>query len=123
MYIRIPWSKEKMAFFKRVPSDGQKGKVSYNSGIVSGIVQLAVAEVEGVALPAHKKRGLSMYFEKDGIIAEISVSVDYGYNVPDVAFKIQQTVKHNVEAMTEYKVSKVNVHVVGVEFSEEHFSE
>lgn len=30
-----------MAFFKRVPSDGQKGKVSYNSGIVSGIVQLA----------------------------------------------------------------------------------
>ena len=54
---------------------------------------------------------------------EISVSVDYGYNVPDVAFKIQQTVKHNVEAMTEYKVSKVNVHVVGVEFSEEHFSE
>ncbi|MFQ7035565.1 MAG: hypothetical protein ACLRTQ_07805 [Candidatus Borkfalkia sp.] len=36
---------------------------------------------------------------------------------------MQQTVKHNVEAMTEYTVSKVNVHVVGVEFSEEHFSE
>ena len=41
-----------MAFFKRVPSDGQKGKVSYNSGIVSGIVQLAVAEVEGAIMPS-----------------------------------------------------------------------
>mgnify|MGYP001101166980 CR=1 FL=1 len=112
-----------MALFKRVPPEGQKGKVSYNSGIVSGIVALAVKEVEGVELLAGKKKGLKLYFEKDGIYAEISVNADYGYSVPDVAFKIQQSVKHNVEAMTEYKVSKVNVHVVGVEFSEEHFSE
>ena len=62
-----------MAFFKRVPSDGQKGKVSYNFGIVSGIVQLAVAEVEGVALPANKKRWLKLYNEyiTDVIIAAI----------------------------------------------------
>ena len=109
-----------MSLFKIVPSEGHKGKVSYNTGIVSGIIQLAVAEVEGVAMPANKKRWLKLYFQKEGIFAEISVSVDYGYNVPDVAFKIQQTVKHNVEAMTEFKVAKINVHVVGVEFSEEH---
>lgn len=60
-----------------------------------------------------------MYFEKDGIYAEISVKVDYGYTVPDVAFKIQQTVKHNVEAMTKYKIAKVDVFVVGVEFAED----
>lgn len=112
-----------MAQFKHHPSDGHKGKISYNSGIVSSIVQLAVVEVEGVALP-DKKRWLKLYFEKDGVVADISVSVDYGHNVPDVAFKIQQTVKHNVEAMTEFKVAKVDVHVVSVEFSEEqHFAE
>ena len=112
-----------MAQFKHHPSDGHKGKISYNSGIVSSIVQLAVVEVEGVALP-DKKRWLKLYFEKEGVVADISVSVDYGHNVPDVAFKIQQTVKHNVEVMTEFKVAKVDVHVVSVEFSEEqHFAE
>lgn len=112
-----------MAFFKKVPSDGHKGKVSYNAGIVSGIVSLAVSEVEGVELLSGKRKGLKLYFEKDGIYADISVKVDYGYTVPEVAFKIQQTVKHNVEAMTKYKIAKVDVYVVGVEFSEEHPAE
>ncbi|HIZ08931.1 MAG TPA: Asp23/Gls24 family envelope stress response protein [Candidatus Borkfalkia avicola] len=105
-----------MAIFRRVPPDGQKGKVSYNSGIVGKIISLAVAEIEGVEMLANKKRGLKLYFEKDGVYADISVRVDYGYNVPEVAFKIQQSVKHNVEAMTKYKVAKVDVYVVDVEF-------
>ena len=44
-----------MALFRKVPSDDQKGKVSYNAGIVSSIVSLAVSEVEGVELLAGKK--------------------------------------------------------------------
>ena len=105
-----------MAIFRRVPPDGQKGKVSYNSGIAGKIISLAAAEIEGVEMLANKKRGLKLYFEKDGVYADISVRVDYGYNVPEVAFKIQQSVKHNVEAMTKYKVAKVDVYVVDVEF-------
>ncbi len=112
-----------MAIFKKVPSDGQKGKVSYNAGIVSGIVNLAVSEVEGVQMLPGKKKGLRLYFEKGGIYADISVKVEYGYNVPEVAFKIQQTVKHNVEAMTKYKVAKVDVYVVGVDFPQEYTAE
>ena len=71
--------------------------------------------MEGVELLGGKKKGLKIYFEKNGIYADISVIVDYGYNVPEVAFKIQQTVKHNVEAMTNYKVAKVDVYVEGVD--------
>ena len=112
-----------MAIFRRVPPDGQKGKVSYNSGIVGKIISLAVAEIEGVEMLANKKRGLKLYFEKDGVYADISVRVDYGYNVPEVAFKIQQSVKHNVEAMTKYKVAKVDVYVVDVEIRGEHSAE
>ena len=108
-----------MAIFKRVPPDGHKGKVSYNSGIVGGIVNLAVSEVEGVEMLPGKK-SFKLYFEKDGIYADIAVKVDYGCSVPEVAFKIQQTVKHNVEAMTKYKIAKVDVRVVGVDFLGEH---
>ena len=33
-----------------------------------------------------------------------------------MAFKIQETVRHNIESMTEYKVASVNVIVKGVFF-------
>ena len=89
---------------------------------MSGIIQLAVAEIEGVTMLGGKK-GLRIYFEKDGIYADISVKIDSGYSVPEVAFKIQQSVKHNVEAMTKFKVAKVDVYVVGVEIRGEHAAE
>ena len=112
-----------MALFRRVPPDGQKGKVRYNAGIVGEIVALAITEVEGVAPVAAKKKGLKLYSGKDGLYVDIFVKVEYGYNVPEVAFKIQQAVKHNVEAMTKYKVAKVDVYVVGVDFAQDRVAE
>ena len=100
------------------PDNGQKGRISYNAGIVSGIVSLAVSEVDGVSLLNTKNKGIKLLFEKQGIVADISVKVDYGYNVPSLAFRIQQSIKHNVESMTKYKVDKVDVHIQDVNFPE-----
>lgn len=100
------------------PDNTQKGKISYNAGIVSGIVSLAVSEVDGVSLLNTKSKGIKLFFEKQGIAADISVKVDYGYNVPSLAFRIQQSIKHNVESMTKYKVDKVDVHIQDVNFPE-----
>lgn len=98
------------------PNDKQNGKVVYNTGIVNGIVALAVDEVEGTTLLTGKKRGISLFLEKDGIYADVSVIVKYGYNVPELAYRIQQSVKQNVENMTKYKVAKVDVHIQDVIF-------
>ena len=96
--------------------DNQSGKVVYNAGIVHNIVALAVTEVEG-ALPLQgKKSGISLYLEKDGIYADVSVIVKYGYNVPELAYRIQQSVKQSVENMTHFKVAEVDVHVLDVVF-------
>ena len=89
-----------MAHIRHDPTSTQKGKVTYNSGIVSGIVALAINEVDGVSLLNTKNKGVKLNFEKQGIIADISVKVDSNYNVPSLAFKIQQSIKHNVESMT-----------------------
>jgi uncharacterized alkaline shock family protein YloU len=97
--------------------DGQDGKVVYNAGIVHNIVALAIGEVEGAVLVQGKKNGISLYLEKDGIYADVSVGVKYGYNVPELAYRIQQSVKQSVENMTKYKVAEVNVHVRDVDFS------
>lgn len=98
--------------------DGQSGKVVYNAGIVHNIVALAVAEVEGAMPVQGKKSGISLYLEKDGIYADVSVVVKYGYNVPELAYRIQQSVKQSVENMTDYKVAQVDVHIQDVVFTD-----
>lgn len=107
-----------MAHLRHDPSSTQKGKITYDAGIVNGIVALAIKEVDGVSLLNTKNRGVKLEFEKDGIIADISVKVDYGYNVASLAFRIQQSIKHNVESMTKFKVDKINVHIQDVDFPE-----
>jgi uncharacterized alkaline shock family protein YloU len=79
---------------------------------------LAVAEVEGTLPLPNKKNGITLFLEKDGIYADISVVVEYGYNVPELAYRIQQSVKQSVENMTKFKVAKVDVHIEDVVFSE-----
>ena len=106
-----------MSNFKLTSNDKQKGKIVYNAGIVQNIVALAVAEVEGTVPSQAKKGGISLFLEKDGIYVDVSVVVKYGYNVPELAYRIQQTVKQSVENMTHFKVGEVDVHVVDVVFT------
>ncbi len=108
-----------MSNFKLTSNDKQKGKIVYNAGIVQNIVELAVAEVEGTVPAENKKGGISLYLEKDGIYVDVSVIVRYGYNVPELAYRIQQSVKQSVENMTRFKVAEVNVHIQDVIFCEE----
>ncbi|MBO5926760.1 MAG: Asp23/Gls24 family envelope stress response protein [Clostridia bacterium] len=111
-----------MAIYKRNNSE-KKGKVTYNTGIVKGIVALAISEVSGVAIKKGKKGQLNFLkvnFNEDVLNIEINIDVIYGYNVPDVAFNVQQSVKHNIESMSKYKVDSVDVFVSGVVFDENH---
>ena len=107
-----------MAHFRHDPTTTQKGKITYNPGIVIGIVALAIGDVEGVELLDGKNKGIKLNFEKQEITADVSVKVDSTVNVSALAFKIQQSIKHSVESMTSYKVSKVNVHIQDVNFPE-----
>ena len=100
-------------------AEDKSGKVVYNAGIVKGIVALAVNEVKGTLPLTNNRGGITLFLEKDGVYADVSVVVKYGYNVPELAYRIQQSVKQNVENMTRYKVVKVDVHIEDVVFSEE----
>ena len=112
-----------MASIKYTSPNGQKGKVTYNADIVSGIVALSLQETEGVRPISNKSKGIKLCFEKEGVFVDISVIAEYGYNVPEIAYRIQQTVKQMVESMTDYKIAKVDVHVQSVVFPEKKKSE
>ena len=97
--------------------------------VVAVIAGVAVAEVAGVAnmqsgfatgiseaLSGKKNRTKGIKVEVDDKTTKIDVSiiVEYGTRIPDVAFDIQNRVKKAVETMTGLNVVEVNVHVQGV---------
>ena len=113
-----------MAAYKKNIESENKGKIVYNVGIVKGIIRLAVEDVVGVAMQKtgrSSKNSDNIKVEANGGKIDVSVNVDilYGYSVRDVAFDIQQNIKHSVESMSKYKIGKIDVRVNGVIFSEE----
>lgn len=112
-----------MVSFKNFPQNKHEGKVVYKDGIIDSIVYLAVNELEFVEFASvrgkvAKAKSIKVSKEKDGIHVEVTVKIHYTQSVTEMAFKIQETIRHNVEAMTEYHITAVNVNVVGVLFDE-----
>ena len=111
--------------------DELKDNVTYKKNVVISIVSLATQEINGIASISRKSvsviksalskninRGIIVSFENNTASIDVFVNVKFGYSVKDVAFRVQENIKSSVESMTEYKVGSVNVHVVGVTFSD-----
>lgn len=113
-----------MAHFKKIPQKRNEDKIVYGDGIVDGIVLIALEEVpyaELYSLKTHKSghnKSVKVFFDKDGVHIDVKVKIHFTQCVSDMAFKIQETVRHNVESMTEYRVAGVNVIVKGVLFGD-----
>lgn len=86
---------------------------------VKGVMGLETSYVSGIAQKFVKKapapKGIKVSTGEDSVVIDISVNVEYGVNIPSVAWDVQDSVKKSVEAMTGLTVEKVNVHIVGVE--------
>ena len=112
-----------MARFKKIPQV-HEGKVVYYDGIIDGIVLLAIKEIPYIELDTKETSSLSrnnaikVKRAQDGIHIDVTVKIHYSQNVSDMAFKIQESIRHNVEAMTERHVASVNVHISGVSFDD-----
>lgn len=101
-----------------------RDKLIYGDGIVEGIVQLAVAEIpyaeiyRGVIGKRPPEDAVKVVIDKSNATVDVTVCIHYSQCVSDMAFKIQEAVKYNVESMTDYNVVAVNVNVKGVTFDE-----
>ena len=113
-----------MARFKKIPQNRHEGKIVYGQGIVDGIVVLSVKEVENAELfsPAPRRKlrssAVSVKIEKEGVHIDVAIKVHFAQCVSDVAFKIQEAVRRNVESMTEFHIASVNIIVKDVSFGD-----
>ena len=115
--------------------ENPNGTVSFATEVVATIAGLAATEVEGVASMSSQNSGLADMFSRkntrnftkgvridlDGnkVTVDITIVVEYGSPVPDVARSIQENVKKAIETMSGLDVHAVDVHVSGVSFERE----
>ena len=110
-----------------INDEGLEGKeeIRISNDVVAAIAGKAVSEVSGVYSMAggiaevlKGKKGFSKGIkvevgEKETKI-DVSIIVEYGVRIPDIAFEIQSRVKKAVETMTGLTVVAVNIHIQGI---------
>ncbi|MBR1558967.1 MAG: Asp23/Gls24 family envelope stress response protein [Clostridia bacterium] len=116
-------------------NENPDGTVSFATEVVATIAGLAATEVDGVASMSSPSSGFADMFTRkntrnftkgvridlDGnkVAVDITIVVDYGSPVPDVARNIQENVKKAIETMSGLDVRSVDVHVSAISFERE----
>lgn len=111
--------------------DDSLGSVKIADDVVAMIAALAAAEVEGVASMAGTLTGelmnkmgynsltkgvkVEVYGKK--VKVDLSITVEYGYNIPATSQKVQNKVQNTIENMTGLQVTDVNIRIAGVHVS------
>ena len=107
-----------------------KGKITCNRKILLSIISLATKEINGVSalqdcfsmklkriFTRSDNTGVKIKFSTNGqLTIDVYIRVYNGNNVPEIAYKVQDNIKNNISSMVDMRVSKINIHVVGVDF-------
>lgn len=108
--------------------DVNLGTVKIADDVVAKIAGLAAMEVEGVAAMAgnitnelldrvgvkNLARGVKVEVTEKKVKAELSLIMEFGYNIPQISQKVQDKVKNAIENMTGLSVTDVDIHIAGV---------
>ncbi len=104
-----------------------EGRCIISEEVIATIAATAAVEVPGVASMANRSmdiRGLvsstgnktvAVVNNENETLIDVYVNLKAGTRIPEVAGQIQRQVKSAVQAMTGKPVTKVNVHVAGME--------
>ncbi len=109
------------------------GEVRIADEVVAIIAGLAATEADGVACMAgnisnewisrlgmkNLSKGVKVEVTEEHVSVDLSLTMKYGYSIPDVCEKVQEKVKTAIENMTGLSVLDVNIRVAGVSAEEE----
>lgn len=112
---------------------GDQGTIKISEEVIASIAAMAATETEGVgglctgltseiaSLLGRKNtgRGVKVQLgERDTVSVDLSILVQFGRAVGEVAHAVQQAAKSSIESMTGLHASAVNVVVGGVMFEQ-----
>lgn len=102
---------EAIAVMAGVAASEVRGVAGMSGGFAGGI-----AEVFG---RRNLSKGVKVLTKNDSTTVDLYVIVKYGYRIPDLAFQIQENVKSTIEALSGIIVDAVNIHIQGIDYSED----
>ena len=99
-----------------------------NKNMLLSIVTLATKEIAGVvSLAQQPYLGLKKIFNKNigdgvaikftnlGLVIDVYVVIEIGYEVADVVYRVQQNIKNNMSSMLDLPIKAINVHIMDAE--------
>ena len=108
-----------------IEGDKYVGRTQFFPNLLKDALMLSVKEVRGVARlgkkllndkVAHKGIRISESKDSDELIIDIDLCIEYGNQVADVAYRVQEAVINTANQLTNKKVRKVNVHIRGTKY-------
>ena len=111
-----------------IHAESNVGEVQIADEVVATIAGLAATEVEGVAAMSSNitnelvsklgmknlSKGVKIEVSSDSVAVDLSLTMEYGYSIPNTSRQVQEKVKSAIENMTGLTVSEVNVRISGV---------
>jgi uncharacterized alkaline shock family protein YloU len=116
------------------------GKIKFTENVIVSVIKKAACNVTGVArlsgssimdniasmISSQKvyDRAISMKIREDGMLdIEAKINVSYGENIPNVAAKVQNTIRDEANNILSVKVNKVNIIIQEIEYPNEKVDE
>ncbi len=121
------------------PLQSDRGTTTISSAVVSQIAGIAAQEIEKVQMGGgaaaavggflqsvtggstgggNFSKGVSVEVGQEEAAIDLTVTVEYGKSVPQVAEAVRSNVANRVESLVGLRVTEVNVHVNNVYFPE-----
>ena len=111
-------------------NNDQNGNIKISDEVIATIVTVATKEVSGISglslsltdeitsrfVKKNSTKAIKINNSDNGVSIDISIVVNYGIRIPDVAWEVQENVKKSVESMSGLIVDKINVIVSGINF-------
>jgi uncharacterized alkaline shock family protein YloU len=105
------------------------GTIRIHKNVIASISSLAALEIEGVKrVGGDLKSGLMELIgrksaasikvninKNEEVSLDIPIIIKYGYNIPDIADKVQENIRNNLEKMTNLSIKEININVQGIE--------
>lgn len=112
----------------------EMGTIHIADEVLAVVAASAALEVEGVSSLAANlssdlaelmgkkvySKGVRLLVANGQVMVEISILIQYGYVIPDVARKVQEAVMTAVTNTSGMEVSQVNVQVAGISFQKKN---
>jgi len=108
------------------------GTIRIHKNVIASIAAISAMEIDGVKrvggslrsgifeLIGHKSgAGIKVEIDKhEEVKVEVPIVIKYGFNVPEVANKVQESIRAAMEKMTNLAIKDIDVNVQGIERGE-----